>query len=121
MKSGTVELGRRSQGWRAQKETDVVTPASVPPESNTGRGARASTDNLVRVSGSDGPWHTESEEATATRRSHEERFRGVVTRESETRLGHNGLEERERERANAAHSAVENNQGIAERDAMGRL
>ena len=52
----------------------VATPASELPESNPGRGARASTDNLVRASGSDGPWHTESE----------------------TRLGLNGLEERER-------------------------
>ena len=69
----------------------VVTPASELPESNTGRGARASTDKLVRASGSDGPWQTENEEAAAaTRRSRKERFRGVAARESETRLGHNG-------------------------------
>ena len=68
----------------------VVTPASEPPESNSGRGARASTDNLVRARGSDGPWQTGSEEAAATRRSRKERFRGVAARESETRLGHNG-------------------------------
>ena len=105
----------KEEPWVASPERNgipwkrVATPASSLPESNAGRGARASTDNLVRASGSDGPWHTESEEATATRPSRE-RFRGVVARESEMKQGgsvHRGAwHERAQERDNSRSAQV---------------
>ena len=102
-----------------QKETDVVTSANVLPESNTGRGEEHPQTSWC------GPAEATVHGKQRTRKQQQQGDRARNASEEWRRVSlKQGLDttgRRERERANAEHSVVENTQGIAERDAMGRL